>query len=79
MSKMAAVVKLRDDGTTRLLLIIDMLRSHVNEHARPHERVVLPSIVDMVRDLVTLLGGSSDGGDDPGLGGRLPHVYRSRS
>ena len=53
-SKMAAVVKPREDGTTKLRLIIDMLRSHVNE---------LPRIGDMVRDSVSLLEGSSDGGD----------------
>ena len=63
MSKMAAVVKPREDGTTKLRLIIDMLRSHVNEHVRLHERIVLPRIVDMVRDSVSLLEGSSDGGD----------------
>ena len=60
---MAAVVKPREDGTTKLRLIIDMLRSHVNEHVRLHERIVLPRIVDMVRDSVSLLEGSSDGGD----------------
>ena len=62
MSKMAAVVK-REDGTTKLRLIIDMSRSYVNEHVRLHERIVLPRIVDMVRDSVSLLEGSSDGGD----------------
>ena len=62
-SKMAAVVKPREDGTTKLRLIIDMLRSHVNEHVRLHERIVLPRIVDIVRDSLSLLEGSSDGGD----------------
>ena len=62
-SKMAAVVKPREDGTTKLRLIIDMLRSHVNEHVRLRGRIVLPRIVDMVRDSVSLLEGSSDGGD----------------
>ena len=57
------VVKRRDDATTKLRLIIDMLRSHVNERLRVHERIVLPRIVDMERDSVSLLEGSSDGGD----------------
>ena len=40
-----------------------MSRSHVNEHVRHHERIVLPRTVDMVTDSVSLLEGSSDGGD----------------
>jgi len=39
-SKMAAIIKEREDGTTKLRIIINMLRSHVNEHVRLHERIV---------------------------------------
>ena len=69
MSKMAAVVKPREDGTTKLRSIIDMLRSHVNENVRFHERIVLLKIVDMVRDQRRWRRGPND----PGLGGRLSH------
>ena len=55
-SKVAAITKLREDGTTKLRLIIDMLRSGVNAHVRLHERIVLPRIVDLLADLLALLG-----------------------
>ena len=53
-SKMAALVKEREDGTKKLRLIIDMRRSHVNAHARVHERIVLPRITDMINDALAL-------------------------
>ena len=55
-SKMAAVVKRREDGSTKLRIIIDMLRSHVNELVRLHERLVLPRIQDLLEDTLHLLG-----------------------
>ena len=51
-SKMAAVVTLRKCGTVKLRLIVDMLRSHVNDHVRLHERIVLPRILDLISDAV---------------------------
>ena len=51
-SKMAAVVTLRKCGAVKLRLIVDMLRSHVNDHVRLHERIVLPRIQDLISDAV---------------------------
>ena len=59
-SKMAAIVKNKEDGTVKLRLIIDMRRSQVNAHVRLHERIVLPRVVDMLRDALALQGRSSD-------------------
>ena len=53
-SKMAAVVKSKDDGSTKLRIIIDMLRSRVNEHVRLHERIVLPRLQDLVADAMAI-------------------------
>ena len=53
-SKMAAVVKPKEDGTTKLRIIIDMLRSRVNEHVRLHERIVLPRLQDLVADALAI-------------------------
>ena len=52
---MAALAKLRPDGSTKLRLIIDMLRSGVNAHARVHERIVLPRVSDLLADTLDLL------------------------
>ena len=55
-SKMAALAKQRPDGSTKLRLIIDMLRSHVNAHVRLHERIVLPRITDLLGDALAIQG-----------------------
>ena len=60
-SKMAAVTKVREDGTTKLRIIIDMLRSGVNRFVKLQERIVLPRLVDAVDDLMELFGGPSLG------------------
>ena len=57
-SKMAAIVKDKADGTKKLRLIIDMRRSQVNAHARVHERIVLPRIVDMLTDALAIQAGA---------------------
>ena len=42
-SNMVAIAKLREDGTTKLQLIIDMLWSNVNANVvHLHERIVSP-------------------------------------
>ena len=55
-SKMAAIVKTKEDGSTKLRLIIDMRRSHVNEHVKIQERIVLPRVIDMLQDTLALQG-----------------------
>ncbi|CAK0809933.1 unnamed protein product, partial [Prorocentrum cordatum] len=54
-SKMAAVVKARPDGSQKVRLIIDMLRSRVNEHVKMSERIVLPRLLDVLKDLMSLM------------------------
>eukprot|EP00929_Paragymnodinium_shiwhaense_P121177 TRINITY_DN93326_c0_g1_i1.p2 TRINITY_DN93326_c0_g1~~TRINITY_DN93326_c0_g1_i1.p2 ORF type:complete len:624 (-),score=62.32 TRINITY_DN93326_c0_g1_i1:111-1853(-) len=53
-SKMAAVVKDKPDGTRKVRLIIGMLRSGVNRHVKLQERVVLPRLCDAVSDIQAL-------------------------
>ena len=62
-SKMAAIAKQRADGSTKLRLIIDMRRSHVNAHARIHERVVLPRLKDLLADAHALHFGDAGAQD----------------
>ena len=59
-SKMAAIVKKKEDGSLKLRLIIDMRRSQVNAHVRLHERIVLPRVADMLKDALALQGRTSD-------------------
>ena len=63
-SKMAALAKQRADGTTKLRLIIDMLRSGVNQHVRVHERIVVPRVLDLLTDCVEFLSMSKEQGAD---------------
>ena len=53
-SKVAAIVKARPDGTPKLRIIIDMLRSLVNSFVKLEERIVLPRLADMISDLIAL-------------------------
>ncbi len=53
-SKLACIHKVRDDGTSKTRIIVDLLRSDGNRRARIPERVILPrasDVCDMVRDL----------------------------
>ena len=62
-SKVAAIVKMRPDGTPKLRIIIDMLRSMVNSYVRLEERIVLPRLADMISDLIALAGALESGTD----------------
>ena len=53
-SKVAAIVKMRQDGTPKLRIIIEMLRSMVNSFVRLEERIILPRLADMISDLIAL-------------------------
>ena len=60
-SKLAAILKPRADGSLKVRLVIDYRRSGVNEHVRTPERVVLPRIKDAIADAVFLM--ASHGGN----------------
>ena len=51
-SKLAAIVKQKPDGTEKVRIIIDMLRSRCNEFVRLNERVVLPRMRDVIEGLL---------------------------
>ena len=55
-SKMAAIVKEKPDGSTKLRIIIDMRSSQVNSCVRLHERIVPPRILDLVSDALAITG-----------------------
>ena len=53
-SKLACIHKVRDDGSAKTRIIVDLLRSDGNRRARVPERVILPrasDVCDMVREL----------------------------
>ena len=60
-SRLAAIIKTKEDGTIKVRLIVDMLRSHVNAFVKLHERVVLPRLMDVVTNLVDLALASPNG------------------
>ena len=53
-NRIAAIIKTKADGTLKVRIIVDMLRSHVNEFVKVHERVVLPRLMDVIADVVDL-------------------------
>ena len=54
-SRMACIVKEKDDGSVKLRLITDMLRSKVNMFVKLGERIVLPRLWDVVEATLKLL------------------------
>jgi hypothetical protein len=54
-SKMACLVKEKDDGTVKLRLITDMLRSGINSFVKLHERIVLPRLFDLVEAALRMM------------------------
>ncbi len=54
-TKLATLVKAREDGTKKVRFIVDMRRSGVNSLAEAGERIVLPRGSDLVRDLLDLV------------------------
>ena len=60
-SKLAAILKPRADGSLKVRLVIDFRRSGVNSFVRTRERVVLPRIRDAIDNAVFLM--SKSGGN----------------
>ena len=61
-SKLAAILKPKADGSLKVRLVIDYRRSGVNAHVRTPERIVLPRVRDVIDDAVFLMsqhGGNS--------------------
>ena len=56
-SKLACIVKQRDDGSLKVRNVLDLRRSGYNEHVALAERVVLPRMKDLVDDAVGLAKG----------------------
>ena len=54
-SKLACILKLRADGSTKVRFIIDLLRSGVNGLCKVPQRVVLPRVQDVAEDVLDLL------------------------
>jgi len=61
-SKLAAILKPRADGTLKVRLVIDYRRSGVNAHVRTSERVVLPRLKDAIADAVFLMASAGGSG-----------------
>ena len=54
-TRLASIVKLRTDGSTKLRFVMDLLRSGVNGRSLCPERVVLPRLIDMVNGNLDLM------------------------
>ena len=65
-SKVAALIKQREDGSQKVRIIIDMLRSRVNEFVKLSERIVLPRLMDVVSDILALLEAAARTGTTDG-------------
>jgi hypothetical protein len=63
-SKVAALTKQREDGTIKLRIIVDMLRSMVNAFVKFKERIVLPRLFDIVVNLMLLMSVAAGSCDD---------------
>ena len=63
-NKMACILKTKDDGSVKLRLITDMLRSGVNAFVKLNERIVLPRLCDAVEALLGLLEQRTDATQD---------------
>ena len=59
-TKLATLVKAREDGTRKIRFIVDMRRSGVNALAEAGERIVLPRGSDFVKDLLDLVSTHND-------------------
>lgn len=51
-TKIATLVKTKEDGTTKTRFIVDMLRSGINALSTVEERIVLPRGSDLIRDVL---------------------------
>ena len=54
-SKMVCIVKEKDDGSVKLRLITDMLRSGVNSFVKLNERIVLPRLFDLIEATLRMM------------------------
>ena len=61
-SKLAAILKTRPDGTLKTRLVVDYRRSGVNSFVKANERVVLPRLRDALANAIWLM--SVDGGSE---------------
>ena len=59
-SKMALILKQKDDGSVKRRIILDMRRSFGNQRARTDERIVLPRVVDVLKMLQDMWSDRSD-------------------
>ena len=55
MSRLAAIIKVKERGEERVRIIIDMLRSGINYFVRLEERIVLPRLRDVINNVLYLL------------------------
>ena len=53
-SKLACIVKTREDGTLKVRNVLDLRRSGYNDGVRLKERIVLPRVKDLVEDVCDL-------------------------
>ena len=63
-SKLAAITTEKPDGSVKLRLIVDMRRSGLNEHVVLNERILLPRLRDVVKDVMSLQAQQSSKGEE---------------
>ena len=62
-SKLAVIVKDREDGTKKVRLVLDLRRSGYNHFVKCEERIVLPRLKDLVDEALSLMEETTHTGD----------------
>ena len=63
-SKLACIIKVREDGTKKVRNVLDLRRSGYSEHVSLEERIVLPRLGDLIKDAVDLSLAVREGGGE---------------
>ena len=77
MSKLACIIKVRDDGTRKVRNVLDLRRSGYNEMVSLPERVVLPRLRDILDDARALARGAVAGEECYGMIADFEHAFRT--
>ena len=60
-TKLATLVKVRADGSSKVRFVVDMRRSGINGLSKCRERITLPRGEDVIRDVLALVAGQGTG------------------
>ena len=67
LTKMACIVKMKENGEMKYRLVVDCRRSGINGLSHVRERVILPKITDVVSSIHNLMNRGTPGGEEQEL------------